>query len=256
MGLEITPTQVDLFRHYSQELIRWNKRINLTAISDEEGIQIRHFLDSLSILPALKPYVGDSDAPLVRQVGNQPQLQRVIDVGSGAGFPGLPLRIVCPSLHTTLLDSSAKKISFLRYLLAELGLPDVEVICARAEDLGHDPKHREQYDLAISRALGRLPALAELCLPFVQIGRAMAAMKKGDIAAELAAGQAAAVRLGGAEMRAIPIEVPFLPDLRHLVLTSKVAPTPERYPRRPGIPVKRPLTAELVWRRTSTPSVN
>jgi 16S rRNA (guanine527-N7)-methyltransferase len=223
--------QIDALRRYQQHLIAWNEQFNLTAITDDTGIQIRHFLDSLSCLLALEP-------------GEHFGGRRVIDVGTGAGFPGIPLKILCPGIKLTLLEATGKKVQFLAHIVAELALQDVIVLHGRAEELGHDPDHREQYHWAIARAVADLPVLVEYLLPLVQInGRAIA--QKGESApAEAQRSEWALSQLGGQLRRLVPVDLRGLAETRYLVLVDKVATTPARYPRRPGIPSKRPLTAE------------
>jgi 16S rRNA (guanine527-N7)-methyltransferase len=162
-------------------------------------------------------------------------------VGSGAGFPGLPLKIACPDLRLTLLEATGKKAEFLTEVVNRLGLTDVTVLNARAEQAGHDPAHRAAYDLAVARALAAMPVLAELTLPFVRPGGLVIAQKGEDPAAEVEAAQAAFHRLGGRLRRVLPVSLPGLAAARHLVVVEKVAATPDRYPRRPGMPAKRPL---------------
>jgi 16S rRNA (guanine527-N7)-methyltransferase len=157
LGITLKETHLALFQTYYEELVEWNRRFNLTAITDYEGVQVRHFLDSLSCLLVLPRAELQAGA-------------RVIDVGTGAGFPGLPLRIVCPGMRLTLLEATRKKVDFLEHLLRRLGFPDVEVIHARAEDLAHRPGYREGYDWAIARALAEMPTLVEYLLPWCASG--------------------------------------------------------------------------------------
>jgi len=228
LGIALTRSHLACFRVYYQELIEWNQRFNLTAITDDEGVQVRHFLDSLSCLLALP------EADL--QAG-----ARVVDVGSGAGFPGLPLKIVCPGMHLTLVEATRKKADFLRHLTARLGLRRVEVVCARAEELGRLPEHRERYDWAVARAVAEMPTLAEYLLPLVRVGGAAVAQKGEGGPAEVQAAEAAICLLGGHVRRLLPVHLHGLAETRYLVVVDKVAATTEKYPRRPGVPAKRPL---------------
>jgi 16S rRNA (guanine527-N7)-methyltransferase len=230
LGLHLTARQQAAFQIYYEELVAWNQKFNLTAITDYEQVQIRHFLDSLSCLLA-------QEAQLVL---NRPQAH-VIDVGSGAGFPGIPLKLVCPAMRLTLLEATGKKVTFLEHLVDRLGLRGVEAIKARAEELAHDPAYREQYDLALARAVAELPTVVEYTLPFCKVGGWVIAQKGEAGAAEAwKAGNSIAV-LGGELRRVMPLHLPGLPEDRSLVIVHKVSPTPGAYPRRPGIPSKRPL---------------
>ena len=226
LGLKLTPQQRQAFRLYHKELMEWNARFNLTAVTDPEGVQIRHFLDSLSCLLVI------SDDAIV---------QSLIDVGSGAGFPGLPLKIIYPKLSLTLLEATGKKANFLRHLVDLMELRDVTVINARAEELGHDPTHREGYDWVVARAVAGMPTLVEYLLPLCRLGGRCLAQKGEGAAAEVSSAESAILLLGGRLNRLLPVALPGLAEIRHLVLIDKVARTPTKYPRRPGIPAKRPL---------------
>jgi 16S rRNA (guanine527-N7)-methyltransferase len=225
LGLSLTAEQVGQFHRYQSLLLAWNQRINLTAVSAPAAIQTRHFVDSLTCVLA----TGDLDG------------RRLIDVGSGAGFPGVPLKLLYPGLQLTLAESVAKKARFLELLVDELGLAPVTVIAERAEALGQDPQHREAYDWAVARAVAPLPILAELLLPLCRLGgRALA--QKGAAAAEEIAAAANAVRvLGGGKITPLLAPLAAEADAHYLVVIEKTAPTPQAYPRRPGIPAKRPL---------------
>jgi 16S rRNA (guanine527-N7)-methyltransferase len=225
LGIKLTPEQVSGFEMYYRELVEWNQRVNLTAIVDYEGVQVRHFLDSLTVAPLI------GDHPL-----------RLIDIGSGAGFPGIPLKIACPGVELTLVESVNKKAAFLRHLIARLNLEGVELVAGRAETLAHEERYRESYDIALSRGVASLATLAELSLPFCAIGGRFIAMKKGDIGDEVASSERAIEMLGGklAEVRLVELDE-FRGERRWLVLVDKLEPTPDKYPRRPGIPRKRPL---------------
>lgn len=230
LNLQLTERQIASFQVYYEELMAWNQKFNLTAITDYEGVQIRHFLDSLSCLLAseARQALARSDA-------------RLIDVGSGAGLPGVPLKLVCPDVHLTLLEATGKKVRFLEHLVARLGLRRVVAIHARAEELAHDPAHREGYDLILARAVAAMRVVAEYALPFCKIGGWLVAQKGEAGAAEAWAAEDAIETLGGALRRVVPVELPGLPEDRSLVIVEKVGPTPTKYPRRPGMPAKRPL---------------
>jgi 16S rRNA (guanine527-N7)-methyltransferase len=223
LGLSLTKEQVTLFQTYYEELIRWNRRVNLTAIVDYEGVQLKHFLDSLTV------------APLINESC------RLLDIGTGAGFPGLPLKIVFPDIAVTLVDSVHKKAAFLSHLVDRLSLDGVEVFAERAETLAHDERHREGFDVAVSRGVADLATLAELALPFCVVGGLFIAMKNGDIEAEVMAADNAIHTLGGRLREERRVELKELGEDRVLVVVDKLVATPERYPRRAGIPKKRPL---------------
>ena len=230
LGLRLTDKQIAHFQAYYEELVDWNQRFNLTAITEYEQVQIRHFADSLSILLAkeARQALGRADA-------------RVIDVGSGAGFPGIPLKLVCTSIRLTLLEATGKKVTFLEHMIERLDLRRVTAIKARAEELGHDPDHRAGYDLALARAVADMAVVAEYTLPFCRPGGWVVAQKGEAGPAEAWAAEGAIQLLGGELRRVLPVELPGLPENRSLVIVEKVSPTPDLYPRRPGTPSKRPL---------------
>lgn len=225
LGKPLTATQLQAFQRYEAELLAWNQRFNLTAIRDPEAIRTKHFLDSMSCLLATGP-LGQA---------------RVVDVGTGAGFPGLVLKILCPHIRLTLVEAVAKKVAFCRHMVEVLGLKHVTVLHARAEELGHDPAHREAYDWAVARAVAHLPILAEYLLPLVRPGGAMLAQKGETGPAEAQEAEYAFQVLGAQLERVLPVEVPGVAENRYLIIARKVAATPPQYPRRPGIPAKRPL---------------
>jgi len=232
LGFHLTSSQVEQFEVYYRELIHWNKRVNLTAIVDYEEVQIKHFLDSLSVALALE--------------GGQPLNAsfHVIDVGTGAGMPGIPFKILYPDVRLVLLDSVGKKTSFLRHLTAKLSLREVEVLTTRAEDLARKEGYREAFDLVLSRAVAELPTLVELTLPLCKIGGVFVAQKKGQIEEETRKA-ARAIDLVGGRLREVKrVKLGELPEERLLVVIEKVAPTPLGYPRRAGIPEKRPLSLQ------------
>jgi len=241
LGLELTPAQVAAFQVYYEELVAWNQRHNLTAITDLAEVQVKHFLDSLTCLQAMPlplplPYQGRGESTCNLAPGSS-----VIDIGSGAGFPGLPLKIVCPELRLTLLDSVAKKTAFLRHIVGRLRLEGVAIVTARAEEAAHDPRHRARYAVALSRAVAELPTLVEYALPFCQVGGVFIAQKSAGIEAEISQASRAIELMGGVLREVRPITVPGLEEPRLLVVVDKVQPTPSQYPRRPGMPTKRPI---------------
>ncbi len=227
LGLALTSEQLASFQAYYEELTAWNARFNLTTITEYEEVQIKHFLDSLSCLLALDLDVDESLS--------------CIDVGAGAGFPGLPLKIVCPRWSLTLLESTGKKVTFLQHLIERLQAERARAIKGRAEELGRDPAHREGYDLVLARAVAPLPVLVEYTLPFCRLGGMVIAQKGPEAQAEAEAARPGVAILGGQlrDIKAVP-----LPGLtgRRLVVIDKVDPTPDKYPRRPGVPVRRPLS--------------
>jgi len=229
MGLELTSSQAKQFELYYQELLEWNKRINLTSITDYEEVQIKHFLDSTTVILAL-----------AREEMNKPDLS-IIDIGTGAGFPGLPLKIVLDQSRLVLVDSTAKKAAFLRHISQKLKLSNVEIVTGRAEEIAHLPLYRQQFDLVVSRAVASLPTVVELALPFCQIGGKFVAQKKGEISQEITKASKAINVLGGRLNQVKEIELGEFSDERYLVIIDKICPTPEKYPRRPGIPKRRPI---------------
>ncbi len=231
LKIRLTSEQLDALTLYQRELVAWNARFNLTAITDEAGIQVRHFLDSFSCLRAL-------------DAGEQFSGKTVIDVGTGAGFPGIPLKILCAGMHLTLLEATAKKVDFLKHIVTQLALDNVTIIHGRAEELGQIREHRQRYDWAVARAVAEMPILAEYLLPLVKVGGRALAQKGEGAPAEVQRGEWAITQLGGRVRRLAPIELRGLAETRYLVVLDKVAATPDKYPRRAGIPNKRPLLME------------
>jgi len=234
-GLSLSPAQIETFQRYAEQLLEWNQRFNLTAVTDPEQVETRHFLDSLSCLQAL---TAISAEPLASWLARSLQ---ALDIGTGAGFPGLPLKIVWPNLKLTLLESRQKKVRFLEHIVADLGLTTVTAVRDRAETLAHHPEHREAYDLVMGRAVAELPVLLEYALPFCRRGGMVLAQKGEAATAEAIASDRALAILGGELRRIVPVEIPGLAETRHIMVVEKTAQTPDRYPRRPGMPKKRPL---------------
>src|SRR5215211_3420655 len=224
-NVHITARQVALLITYEKELVEWNQKFNLTAIRDTESIRTKHFLDSFSCVLAWKASPPD----------------RLIDVGTGAGFPGIPLKILYPNLKLTLVESVGKKAMFCQHIVRVLGLEQVEVIRARAEDLGQHSQHREKYDWAVARAVANLNVLSEYLIPLIKVGGSMLAQKGESGPAEAQSAEEAMKLLGGKLRQLIPVNLPGVADDRYLVVVEKVAATPPRYPRKPGIPMKMPL---------------
>lgn len=225
LGIELKQEQLEAFAWYAAELRSWNQRFNLTAITEPLDVEVKHFLDSLSCM------LGMDHDPR----------GRLVDVGTGAGFPGLPLRIVNPNLKLTLVESTSKKVEFCRHVIEGLGLEDVNVRDIRVERLGHEEGHRESYRWGVARAVASLDVLAEYVLPFLELGGRMIAMKGETGPAEAQAAESAILLLGGHTERLLPVELPTVAETRYLVLIDKVSRTPESYPRRVGVPAKRPL---------------
>lgn len=225
-NLSLSEAQLHAFSRYVQELISWNQKINLTRIIEPEEIAIKHFLDSLSVYPLLSHL-----APTFS----------LIDVGSGAGFPGLPLKLALPDIQLTLVEATGKKTRFLQHLIAVLSLSKVLVVTARAEEVGRRTEHREQYQVAVARAVSKLAVLVEYTLPLVKVGGLVIAQKGQEPTAELEASAKALQILGGSIKQVVSAAVPGLEAARHLVVIEKTKSTPKQYPRRPGTPLKEPL---------------
>jgi len=230
-GIELARDQIEKFLLFLQELREWNRKVNLTAINDEEEILVKHFIDSLSCLLGVPSKIYQ-------------KIRKIIDIGSGAGFPGIPLKIYQPRFELTLLEATMKKVEFLRYISRRLGFErSLEVIHGRAEEYGRNGEYREKYDLAVSRAVSNLAILAEYCLPFVRVGGIFISQKGREIKGELQKAGKAIEVLGGRINKVIPYKLPLRGEEleRNLVVMDKVEKTPEDYPRRPGVPAKRPI---------------
>jgi 16S rRNA (guanine527-N7)-methyltransferase len=230
LGLELSDAQLAQLDQLGAALREGNKKVNLTRITDPARVETLHFLDSLTAYVALRERVRD-----------EPRL-RVVDVGSGGGLPGLALKIALPELRVTLVESVGKKAAFLHETVDQLRLTDVEVVNARAEEAAREPEHRDSYDAALARALGKLPVVIELCAPFLSQGGLLVALRRGDLDAEIQAAAPAFKALKLWSRIPLPVEVNGLRDGRGLVVGEKYAPTPDEYPRRPGMVSKRPLS--------------
>ncbi|WP_313180590.1 16S rRNA (guanine(527)-N(7))-methyltransferase RsmG [Lacrimispora sp.] len=227
LSIELKENQINQFYDYFQLLIEWNKFMNLTAITEMDEVITKHFVDSLSLIKAVEE-IGTKD-------------YRIIDVGTGAGFPGIPLKIVFPELRITLMDSLNKRINFLNEVISRLGLEKIEAIHGRAEDLGRDPLHREQYDLCVSRAVANLSTLSEYCMPFAKVGGYFIPYKSGKIEEELGAAKHAIFLLGGSVKEVKTFLLPGTDVERSLVKIAKNNSTSKKYPRKAGFPSKEPL---------------
>lgn len=224
-GLNLTEDQISAFNKYYELLYEWNKKINLTAITEPKDVAIKHMVDSLSCFKA----------DLFKENTS------LIDVGTGAGFPGLPLKIFYPSLKLTLLDSLNKRVKFLQLVVDELGLKDVEVIHARSEEAARNKKYREKFDLATARAVARLPIICEYCLPFVKDGGTFIALKGRQYEEEATQAQKAIKVLGGKISDIMPVKLPEIDDKRAVIYIKKIKSTPKTYPRKAGTPERNPI---------------
>lgn len=223
LKLSLTDKQAEQFLHYYEMLIQKNKVMNLTAITEFDDVVLKHFLDSLMICKMQDPK------------------GRLIDVGTGAGFPGIPLKIMYPDINVVLLDSLNKRIQFLNEVIQELGLKNIEAIHGRAEDYAKQKIYREQFDLCVSRAVANLSSLAEYCIPFVKIGGCFIPYKSGKIQEELESGKKAINLFGGKLEQIKEFELPGTDIFRCLLQIRKVNATPHKYPRKAGIPIKDPI---------------
>ncbi|KAF0194424.1 MAG: 16S rRNA (guanine527-N7)-methyltransferase [Bacillota bacterium] len=225
LGVNLSPQQMEQFLTYMEMLLEYNQRVNLTSIKERPEVVRKHFLDSLSVVKAVN----------IRGRG--------IDVGTGAGFPGLPLAIAFANLEMVLLDSLDKRVRFLKEVITALGIADrVQAIHSRVEDVGHLSTHRERYDIVLSRAVARLNLLAEFCLPLARVGGRFIAMKGPSAHEEIEEARPAAKLLGGGEVECVEWTLPgIVQEARILVSISKVRSTPSQYPRKAGIPAKKPL---------------
>lgn len=226
LGMDLSPVQEESFRVYAQELLLWNEQINLTAIREPADMIRKHFLDSLTCTYAWR----EMEPPA-----------SLIDIGTGAGFPGIPLKILMPGLRLTLVESIGKKADFCRHIVDTLLLENVEVITARAEEVGAQDTHREMYDAATARAVAQLNILAEYLLPLVRVGGFAIAQKGNTAPAESQQANRAITILGGVIRPLILVMIPRVEEARYLVVMKKIKPTPAAYPRRVGIPSRKPL---------------
>lgn len=233
LGFELTPGMLAAFERYAAELVAANRQVNLTRLTRPDEIAVQLLLDSLVCLWGVPAELAGPEEPL-----------RCVDVGTGAGLPGLALAIARPNWSLTLADSVGKKVAFVARVIAALGLARAEAVHARAEDLGRDPARREGYDLAVARAVAPLATLAEYLLPLVRVGGRALALKGADVAAELAAAEVAIDVLGGQLEETRPYQLPGLDQPRHLVVIRKLRPTPAAYARQSGIPAARPIGAK------------
>lgn len=225
LGIILSEAQLDQFDKFTVLLLEWNEKFNLTRITDPEEIAVKHYLDSLSVFKFVDIPVGSS----------------IIDVGTGAGFPAIPLKIARPDLKITMLDSVRKRLTFLEEAVRELNLNGISILHSRAEDASKDKAHRERYDFSVARAVSKLNVLAELCIPFCRVGGRFAAYKGPDVAEEIEeAGKA--LRVLGGEIEAVHhFVLPFSDAHRSLIIVVKTKPTYAGFPRKPGVPEREPL---------------
>jgi 16S rRNA (guanine527-N7)-methyltransferase len=224
-GIVLSPQQIHQYEQYFQLLVEWNEKMNLTAITEREDVYLKHFYDSVSAA-----FYYDFSKPL-----------SLCDVGAGAGFPSIPIKIAFPQLQVTIVDSLNKRITFLENLASVLQLEGVSFIHDRAETFGQNKEYREKYDLVTARAVARLSVLSELCLPLVKVGGTFVAMKAAHAKEELETGKKAITTLGGSLKETHSFILPVEESERNIIIVEKIKSTPKRYPRKPGTPNKTPI---------------
>jgi len=232
-GVSPTPEQLDAFMKYKDLLLDWNTRMNLTGITEGTDVVYKHFVDSLTIVELIKDQIAAAALT--------PEGASLIDVGTGAGFPGIPMKIMFPQLRVTLLDSVDKKLTFLKAVISEIGLTGIETVHLRAEDAGRSKQLREQYDIAVARALAPLPTLLELCMPFVKVGGVFVAMKGANAEQEALVSENALAELCGEVLVKKELDFAQINAKRIVYVIRKVAPISIKYPRQAGKPTKAPL---------------
>ncbi|WP_078556389.1 16S rRNA (guanine(527)-N(7))-methyltransferase RsmG [Bacillus alkalicellulosilyticus] len=224
-GIDLSPQQLEQFDKYYKILVEWNQKMNLTAITDEDEVYLKHFFDSISAA-----FHFDFSKPM-----------SIVDVGAGAGFPSIPLKICFPLIEVSIVDSLNKRIGFLHHLAEQLGLNKVSFYHDRAETFAQNKKHREQYDVCLARAVARMPVLAELCIPLVKKGGTFIAMKGAAGKEELLEGKRAITEMGGIIKNDISFQLPIEESDRNIYIIAKEKQTPKKYPRKPGTPNKQPI---------------
>ena len=226
LNIFVNEEMTEQFFLYKDLLLEWNEKINLTAITDEREIILKHFIDSISLLSVVAPQKNMS----------------IVDVGTGAGFPGIPIKIVFPECKMTLVDSLNKRIKFLEEVTTKLALQNIHSVHGRAEDVGQDKKHREKYDLCVSRAVANLAVLAEFCLPMVKIGGEFISLKGPDIADELSTAKTAINILGGEISDIKKLKIPNSDIVHSIIVIKKLRQVPSKYPRKAGVITKKPIS--------------
>ena len=223
LGIKLSKEQAEIFFDYMNLLLEWNEKINLTAITEEKEVIVKHFVDSLTIAKYI------------------PEGASLVDVGTGAGFPGIPLKIIRDDLKITLLDSLQKRINFLDVVIKKLNLKNIETIHARVEEFGKNSKYRESFEVATSRAVANLSTLTEYLLPLVKVGGIAVCMKGSSIEEELETSKKAINVLGGKVSNVFEFDLPKTDIKRNIVIVDKINETPSKYPRKPGMPSKEPI---------------
>jgi 16S rRNA (guanine527-N7)-methyltransferase len=227
-GIKLTAEQLEQFELYYRLLVEWNEKMNLTAITEKSQVYLKHFYDSISLSFFL----------------NMNEVSTLADIGSGAGFPSVPLKIVFPHLKLTIIDSLNKRVQFLKHVSDELGLRESNLVHSRAEDAGRNTSYRDSFDLVTARAVARLNVLCEFCLPFVRQGGTFAAMKGSDAAGEIEEAAYALRELRGQVKADHPFELPIEQSSRHIIIVEKLGKTAAKYPRKAGLPLKQPLSSK------------
>jgi 16S rRNA (guanine527-N7)-methyltransferase len=228
LGINLNEEQIKKFSRYLELLVQWNQKINLTSLKTPQEIIIKHFLDSISCIKVINKYIDTEGVS-------------VIDVGAGAGFPGIPIKIICPSARLSLLEARKKKTIFLEKVTEEINFQRVKILNGRAETFGKCADHRERYDIAISRAVAHLNILSEYCLPLVRVGGLFVAQKGRSYKKETEKSFKTIKVLGGEMIGAEKVRIPFINQERYLLVIKKIKDTPLKYPRKEGLPQKRPL---------------
>lgn len=235
LHISLSEEQIKQFEKYFELLIEWNSFMNLTAITDKNEVYKKHFTDSLSLIKA-----KDMISEVLKKDLEKDDIS-VIDVGTGAGFPGIPLKIAFPDLKITLLDSLNKRVKFLNEVIAQLGLKGIEALHGRAEDFAKNPNYRGRFNICVSRAVANMSTLSEYCIPFVKIGGLFIPYKSEKITEELANANKALSLLGGLFLKQIDYTLPDSDYYRNLIIVKKEKDTPKKYPRKAGLPSKEPL---------------
>ena len=228
LGINLNEEQIKKFSRYLELLVQWNQKINLTSLKIPQKIIIKHFLDSISCIKVINKYIDTERI-------------NIIDIGTGAGFPGIPIKIICPSIRLSLLEARKKKTIFLEKVTEEMNFQQVKILNGRAETFGKSIDHREKYDIAISRAVARLNVLSEYCLPLVRVGGLFIAQKGRSYKQETEKSLKTVRVLGGELIGVENVRIPFINQERYLLVIKKIKDTPSKYPRKEGLPQKRPL---------------